>query len=304
MGYLDGKVAVVTGAGRGIGREISLLMSREGARVVVNDLGSSDHGEGADKGVAGEVVDEIRAGGGQAVSNPDSVASWEGAHRIIQTALDSFGRIDIVVNNAGIVRDRMIFKMSEQEWDAVLDVHLKGTFNCIRAAAPHMRDQNWGRFVNFTSTSGLIGNVGQANYGAAKLAIVALSKITALDMKRYNVTSNCIAPFAWTRLIATIPTDTEEQKRRVEKLKKMSPADVAPLAVFLAGEQAANITGQVFGVRGKEIFLFSQPRIVRSIHKSEGWNVEDLSQMLEATMKSHFSPLDTSPQYIGWDPLV
>jgi len=304
MGYLDGKVAVVTGAGRGIGREISLLMSREGARVVVNDLGSSDHGEGADKGVAGEVVDEIRAAGGQAVSNPDSVASWEGAHRIIQTALDSFGRIDIVVNNAGIVRDRMIFKMSEQEWDAVLDVHLKGTFNCIRAAAPHMRDQNWGRFVNFTSTSGLIGNVGQANYGAAKLAIVALSKITALDMKRYNVTSNCIAPFAWTRLIATIPTDTEEQKRRVEKLKKMSPADVAPLAVFLAGEQAANITGQVFGVRGKEIFLFSQPRIVRSIHKSEGWNVEDLSQMLEATMKSHFSPLDTSPQYIGWDPLV
>jgi hypothetical protein len=167
-----------------------------------------------------------------------------------------------------------------------------------------MRDRNWGRFVNFTSTSGLIGNVGQANYGAAKLGIVALSKITALDMKRYNVTSNCIAPFAWTRLIATIPTDTEEQKRRVEKLKKMSPADVAPLAVFLAGEQAANITGQVFGVRGKEIFLFSQPRIVRSIHKSEGWNVEDLSQMLEATMKSHFSPLDTSPQYIGWDPLV
>lgn len=304
MKYLDGKVAVVTGAGRGIGREISLLMAREGARVVVNDLGSSDHGEGADKGVAGEVVDEIRAGGGQAVSNPDSVASWEGAHRIIQTALDSFGRIDIVVNNAGIVRDRMIFKMSEQEWDAVLDVHLKGTFNCIRAASPHMRDRNWGRFVNFTSTSGLIGNVGQANYGAAKLAIVALSKITALDMKRYNVTSNCIAPFAWTRLIATIPTDTEEQKRRVEKLKKMSPADVAPLAVFLAGEQAANITGQVFGVRGKEIFLFSQPRIVRSIHKSEGWNVEDLSQMLEATMKSHFSPLDTSPQYIGWDPLV
>ena len=304
MGYLDGKVAVVTGAGRGIGREISLLMAREGARVVVNDLGSSDHGEGADKGVAGEVVDEIRAGGGQAVSNPDSVASWEGAHRIIQTALDSFGRIDIVVNNAGIVRDRMIFKMSEQDWDAVLDVHLKGTFNCIRAASPHMRDRNWGRFVNFTSTSGLIGNVGQANYGAAKLGIVALSKITALDMKRYNVTSNCIAPFAWTRLIATIPTDTEEQKRRVEKLKKMSPADVAPLAVFLAGEQAANITGQVFGVRGKEIFLFSQPRIVRSIHKSEGWNVEDLSQMLEATMKSHFSPLDTSPQYIGWDPLV
>lgn len=304
MGYLEGKVAVVTGAGRGIGREIALLMAREGARVVVNDLGGSDRGEGEDKGVAEQVAAEIRAAGGQAVSNPDSVASWDGAHRIIQTALDEFGRIDIVVNNAGIVRDRMIFKMSEQEWDAVIGVHLKGTFNCIRAAAPHMREQNGGRFINFTSTSGLIGNLGQANYGAAKLGVVALSKITALDMKRYNVTSNCIAPFAWTRLIATIPTETEAQKKRVEKLMKMSPADVAPLAVFLAGDAAAGISGQVFGVRGKEIFLFSQPRIVRSLHKSDGWRIEDLSQMLEQTLKSHFSPLDTSPEYIGWDPLV
>ncbi|MEW6443063.1 MAG: SDR family oxidoreductase [bacterium] len=304
MGYLDAKVAVVTGAGRGIGRKIALLMAAEGAKVVVNDLGGSDHGEGADTSVADQVVNEIRQGGGQAVSNPDSVASWEGADRIVRTALESFGRIDVVVNNAGILRDRIIFKMSEQEWDAVINVHLKGTFNCIRAAAPHFREQNGGRFINFTSTSGLIGNVGQANYGAAKMGIVALSKITALDMKRYNVTSNCIAPFAWTRLIATIPTENEAQRRRVEKLKKMSPADVAPLAAFLASDQAAGINGQVFGVRGKEIFLFSQPRIVRSMHKSEGWKVEDLSEMLEATMKSHFTPVDTSPEYIGWDPLV
>ena len=304
MKYLEGKVAVVTGAGRGIGKEISLLLAREGARVVVNDLGGSDRGEGADKGVAEQVVDEIRSAGGEAASNPDSVADWNGAQRIIQAALDSFGKIDIVVNNAGIVRDRMVFKMSEEEWDAVVGVHLKGTFNCIRSAAPHMREQKWGRFVNFTSTSGLIGNFGQANYGAAKMGVVALSKITALDMKKYGVTSNCIAPFAWTRLIATIPTDSEDQKKRVEKLKRMSPADVAPLAVFLAGDGGADITGQIFGVRGKEIFLFSQPRIVRSIHKSDGWEVQDLSEMLEATMRSHFTPLDTSPAYIGWDPLV
>ncbi len=304
MAYLDGKVAVVTGAGRGIGREIALMMAKEGAKVVVNDLGASDRGEGEDTNVAAEVIEEIKAAGGEAVSNPDSVASWDGAHRIVQAALDHFGKIDIVVNNAGIARDRMVFKMSEEEWDAVVGVHLKGTFNCIRAAAPHMTEQKSGRFVNFASTSGLIGNIGQANYGAAKMGVVALSKITAMDMKRYNVTSNCIAPFAWTRLTATIPTETEAQKKRVEKLKKMSPADVASLAVFLAGDGASNISGQVFGVRGKEIYLFSQPRILRSIHKSDGWQIEDLSEMLEATMKSHFAPLDTSPEYIGWDPLV
>ncbi len=304
MAYLDGKVAIVTGAGRGIGREIALMMAKEGAKVVVNDLGASDRGDGEDTSVAAGVIEEIKAAGGEAVSNPDSVASWDGAHRIVQTALDNFGKIDIVVNNAGIARDRMVFKMSEEEWDAVVGVHLKGTFNCIRAAAPYMKEQKSGRFVNFASTSGLIGNIGQANYGAAKLGVVALSKITALDMKRYNVTSNCIAPFAWTRLTATIPTETEAQKRRVEKLKKMSPADVASLAVFLAGEAAATISGQVFGVRGKEIYLFSQPRIVRSIHKSDGWGIEDLSELLEDTMKSHFAPLDTSPEYIGWDPLV
>ena len=304
MAYLENKVAVVTGAGRGIGREIALMMAREGARGVVNDLGASDRGEGADTGVADQVIEEIRASGGEAVSNPESVASWDGAHRIVQTALDHFGRIDIVVNNAGIARDRMVFKMSEEEWDAVVGVHLKGTFHCIRAAAPHMREHKSGCFVNFTSTSGLIGNIGQSNYGAAKMGVVALSKITAMEMKRYNVTSNCIAPFAWTRLTATIPTDTEAQRERVEKLKKMTPGDVASLAVFLAGGKAAGITGQVFGVRGKEIFLFSQPRIVRSVHKSDGWSIQDLSEMLEATMKSHFAPLDTSPEYISWDPLV
>ncbi len=304
MGMLEGKVAVVTGAGRGIGREIALLMSGEGAKVVVNDLGSSESGTGTEEKVADEVVAEIKKAGGEAAGNYDSVTTWEGGQKIIQTAIDAFGRIDIVVNNAGILRDRILFKMSEDEWDGVIKTHLYGTFYCTRAAAVHFRKQNSGRLIHFTSTAGLIGNVGQANYAAAKLGIVAFSKICALDLQRYNVTSNAVAPFAWTRLIATIPTDTPEQKAKVDKLSKMSPADIAPIVCFLASDNSKNITGQVFGVRGKEIFLFSQPRIVRSIHDSEGWTPDKLARMLEPAMKSHFMPLDYSGSYIGWDPLT
>lgn len=301
---LKGRVAVVTGAGRGIGREIALLMAREGARVVVNDLGSREDGSGQAAGPADEVVAAIRAGGGEAVASYDSVASMEGGRRIVQAALDAFGRVDIVVNNAGIVRDRMIFNMTEEEWDAVIAVHLKGTFAVTRAAAPHFREQRWGRVINMTSTSGLIGNVGQANYAAAKLGIVGLTRVTALDMARYGVTANCISPFAWTRLIATIPTETPEQKARVAKLERMSPADVAPLAVFLASEEAAGISGQIFGVRGKEIFLFSQPRPVRAIHCAEGWTPERLRELLPGTLARHLTPLETSAQYFDYDPLV
>jgi len=304
MGIVNGKVVVITGAGRGIGKEIALLMAREGAKVVVNDPGVSESGEGADVKVADEVVGEIKKAGGEAAANYDSVASWEGGQKIIQTAIDSFGRIDVVVNNAGILRDRILFKMSDEEWDGVLKTHLYGAFYCSRAAAPHFREQKSGRLIHFTSTAGLIGNVGQANYASAKLGMVALSRVCALDLARYNVTSNCIAPFAWTRLIATIPTDDPEQAKKVEKIKKMTPADIAPLAVFLASDGAQNITSQVFGVRGKEIFLFSQPRIVRSIHDSEGWTVDKLADMLEQTMAPHFHPLDYSGKYICWDPLV
>src|SRR5215510_8506268 len=225
---LKGKVAVVTGAGRGIGREIALLMARHGAQVVVNDYG------GAETAPADEVVTEITKNGGKAAANYDSVASMAGGQAIIKKAVDTFGRIDVVVNNAGILRDRMIFNMTEEEWDAVIDTHLKGTFAVTRAAAPLMREQKWGRIINMTSTSGLIGNVGQANYAAAKLGIFGLTKVTALDMARYNVTANCISPFAWTRMIGTIPTETETQKARVEKIKKLSPAHIAPVAVFLA----------------------------------------------------------------------
>ena len=304
MSVLEGKVAVVTGGGRGIGREVALLMARKGAEVVVNDPGGAADGRGRDASVAETVVREINADGGRAVSNTDSVASWAGGHRIIETALDHFGRIDILMNNAGILRDRMLFKMSREEWASVMDVHLKGTFCCSRAALPHMRKQKGGRLVHLSSTAGLIGNIGQTNYGTAKMAIAGFSRNVAIEMERYKVTSNCIAPFAWTRLTATIPTDTEEQKKRVEKIKKMTAADVAPLAVFLASEAARNISGQIFGVRGKEIYLFSQSRIERSIHKDDGWTVEDLSQMFEPMMTPHFASMDTSTTYFSWDPMV
>src|SRR5712692_7352101 len=235
---LKDRVAVVTGAARGIGREVAVLMARLGARVVVNDYGGTESGQGGGQAPADEVVAEVRKAGGQAVANYDSVASMAGGQRIVQTAIDSFGRIDIIVNNAGILRDRMIFNMTEEEWDAVINTHLKGTFAVTRAAAVFMREQRSGRVINMTSTSGLVGNVGQANYAAAKLGIVGLTKVTALDMARYNVTANCISPFAWTRMIGTFPSETDAQKARVEKIKKMSPAHIAPLAAFLASDAA------------------------------------------------------------------
>src|SRR5437867_3191183 len=301
---LKGKVAVVTGAGRGIGREIALLMANLGARVVVNDYGGTAAGQGVEQTPADEVVAEIRKAGHEAVASYDSVASMAGGQRIVQAAIDAFGRVDVVVNNAGILRDRMIFNMTEEEWDAVINTHLKGSFAVTRAAAPLMREQKWGRFINMTSTSGLIGNVGQANYAAAKLGIVGLTKVTALDMGRYNVTANCISPFAWTRMIGTIPTETQAQKARVEKIKKLSPAHIAPIAVFLASDAARDVTGQVFGVRGKEIMLFSHERPIMRIHNDEGWTVETLAEIFPGTLHHHLVPNETSGQYFNYDPLV
>ena len=301
---LKDKVAVITGGGRGIGREMALLMARYGARVVVNDYGGSESGQAGTQAPADEVVEEVRKAGGQAVANYDSVATMTGGEHIVQTAIDTFGRVDIVVNNAGILRDRMIFNMTEDEWDAVINTHLKGTFAVTRAAAPRMKDQRSGRFINMTSTSGLVGNVGQANYAAAKMGIVGLTKVVALDMKRYNVTANCISPFAWTRMIGTIPTETEAQKARVDKIRKMSPAHIAPVAAFLATDAAKEITGQVFGVRGKEIMLFGHMRPIMRVHHAEGWTVERLTDMFPGTLQHHLVPLDTSGQYFNYDPLV
>lgn len=303
MKSLNNKVAIVTGAGRGIGRSIALLLAKEGAKVVVNDLGGGPAGSGSDSNVADQVVQEIKDLGGQAVANYDSITELENANKIVKTAIDTFGQIDIVVNNAGILRDRMIFKMSESEWDSVIAVHLKGSFNMTSAAAPHFKEQKSGRFINFTSTAGLVGNVGQANYASAKMGIIGLTRSTAIDMARYNVTANAVSPFAWSRLIGTIPTETEEQKKKVEKIQQMSPDHIAPIVAYLATDDAQDVTGQIFCVRGKEIFLFSQPRPVRSAFNADGWTVEDLAT-LKQSFKASFTPLETSSQIFPYEPVV
>jgi NAD(P)-dependent dehydrogenase (short-subunit alcohol dehydrogenase family) len=300
---LENKVAIVTGAGRGIGRSIAHLLAKEGAKVVINDLGGGPAGGGADVQVADLVVHEIKELGGHAVASYDSITEFDNAHKIVKTAIDSFGRLDIVVNNAGILRDRMIFKMTEEEWDSVIAVHLKGSFNLTSAAVPLFKEQKSGRIINFTSTAGLVGNVGQANYASAKMGIIGLTRSTAIDMARYNVTANAVSPFAWSRLIGTIPTETEEQKKKVEKIQQLSPDHIAPICAYLATDDAADVTGQIFCVRGKEIFLFSQPRPVRSAYNAEGWSVGSLAS-LKQSFKSSFTPLETSSQIFPYEPLV
>jgi NAD(P)-dependent dehydrogenase (short-subunit alcohol dehydrogenase family) len=302
-GCLDGKVIVVTGAGRGIGREIALLAAKEGAKVVVNDLGGSAEGEGADQAPARQVVEEIAFAGGTAVANGDSVADAKGADGIVNTALEAFGRIDCVVNNAGILRDRIFHRMSVADFEAVIQVHLMGSFYVSKAAAVHFREQESGSFVHFTSTSGLVGNFGQANYAAAKMGIVGLSKSIALDMARFNVRSNCISPFAWSRLIGTIPTATDEEKERVERIKTMSADKIAPLAVFLASDLAKDVTGQIFAVRKNEVFLMSQPRPIRSAHRDGGWTPQALAETMLPAFKPSFYPLDRSADVFNWEPL-
>jgi len=297
------KVVVVTGAGGGIGRDMALALAAAGARVVVNDIGTSTAGEGTDAGPAQRVAEEIRAAGGQAVPNLDSVAEPASAARIVQCALDHFGRIDGVVNNAGILRDRFFHKMGLDEWDAVLKVHLYGSYYLSRAAANHFKEQGSGAFVHMTSTSGLIGNFGQANYSAAKLALVALSKSIALDMAKFHVRSNCIAPFAWSRMIGSIPTDTPEQQARVAKIQQMTPGKIAPLAVYLLSDAAREVNAQVFAVRNNEIFLMSQPRPVRSVHRGEGWTPESIAEHGMPALTRSFVPMERSGDVFSWDPV-
>jgi NAD(P)-dependent dehydrogenase (short-subunit alcohol dehydrogenase family) len=301
---LAGKVAVVTGAGGGIGREIALAMALAGAKVVVNDIGASLTGQGPTSATPGEqTVAIIAQRGGQAVANTDSVADWASAQRIVSTALDAFGRIDIVVNNAGILRDQIFHKMTPEDWRAVIDVHLNGSFYVSRAAAEHFRKSGSGAFVHMTSTSGLIGNFGQANYAAAKLGIAALSKSITLDMGRFGVRSNCIAPFAWSRMTSSIPAETEAEKARVARLQQMTPDKNAPLAVFLASDAAKDVTGQIFAARHNEIFVFSQPRPMRSTHRGEGWTPESIAETAIPALRGAFLPLDRSGDVFSWDPV-
>src|ERR1700730_2138331 len=286
-----GKVAIVTGAARGIGRGIALLMAQEGAKVVVCDIGASLDGAGTDAGPAQEVVDEIKKAGGQAIASTLSISEPGNGDKIVKAALDAFGRVDILVNNAGILRDRIFHRMS---WSDVIGVHLHGSFNMSRACATHFREQNSGSFVHMTSTSGLVGNFGQANYMAAKMAIVGLSRGIALDMARFNVRSNCIAPFAWTRMIDSIPAETEQEKARVARIREMTPEKIAPLIVYLASDRAEGITGQIFSVRNNEIYLFNQNRPIRTLHRSDGWTPEKLDAQLKGACGPSWAPLERS----------
>ena len=300
---LDGKVVAVTGAGRGIGRDIALLCARQGAASVVHEQGASAEGEGVDAGPAEEVVSLIRSEGGRAVVNGASVADPLGATSIIEDAVKNFGRIDGVVNNAGILRDRIFHKMSVEDWKQVIDVHLNGSFYVSKAAAPYFKDQGSGSYVHFTSTSGLIGNFGQANYSAAKMGIFALSNSIALDMQRFGVRSNCIAPFAWSRLIATIPATTPEEEKRIERMKTMTTDKIAPMVAALLADGAANVTGQTFGVRKNEIFVFNKPRPIKTMHRSEGWTPESIISDLLPAMESAFTPLARSAEIWPYDPV-
>ncbi len=303
MPMLEDKVAIVTGAGGGIGREIALAMALAGAAVVINDIGVSLTGTGGSATPAEQTRQIIEQRGGQATISTDSVSDWTSAKRIVQTALDAFGRIDIVVNNAGILRDVIFHKMTPEDWLSVINVHLNGSFFVSRAAAEHFRAQQSGAFVHMTSTSGLVGNFGQANYAAAKLGITALSKSIALDMARYNVRSNCIAPFAWSRMTSSIPAETPEQQARVAKLQQMTPDKNAPLAVYLASDAAADISGQIFATRHNEIFLMSQSRPLRSTHRAEGWTPETIAEHAAPALKPSLLPLDRSADVFSWDPV-
>ncbi|SCW72005.1 NAD(P)-dependent dehydrogenase, short-chain alcohol dehydrogenase family [Sphingobium faniae] len=299
---LEGKVVIVTGAGGGVGEGIARLAASRGAHVVVNDLGGSTTGEGSDAGPAQRVADEIKAEGGSAIANTQSVATWNSAHEIIQQALDTFGRIDAVVNNAGVLRDVMFHKMSEQDWDIVRAVNLDGPFYMARAAAPHFKAQESGCFVHLTSTSGLVGNMAQANYSAAKMGVVGLSKSIAIDMAKFNVRSNCIAPFAFTRMVGTIPANDERNRQRLEVAKRMTPEKIAPLAVGLMLDEAKDVTGQVFGSRMNEVMLFSLNRPIRTAQTSEGWTPESIVSHAIPAMRPSFYPLDRSSDVFTWDP--
>lgn len=302
MLLLEGRVALVTGAGQGIGREIALMLAQYGAKVVVNDIGASLDGQLGAASPGDDVVDAIRKAGGEAIANTDSVADWDGAANMVQCAMDTFGDLDIVVNNAGILRDVRFHKMSKEQWDAVINVHLNGAFYVSRAAADQFRKTEKGCYVHMTSSAGLHGSVGQANYASAKLGVTALSKVIAIEMERFGVRSNCVAPAAATRMTQSIPTNTPGMENYGARLAKMPAQAVATLTTFLASDLAQKVSGQVLGVRGNEIFLYNQTRLARTLHREMGWSPESLGEVIPQ-MASMFEPLEGARAVTPWDPI-
>jgi NAD(P)-dependent dehydrogenase (short-subunit alcohol dehydrogenase family) len=293
MGALDGKVVLVTGGGNGIGKECALIAAREGAKVLVNDLGGGERG--GDEGSAGPaeaVAEQIRAAGGTAVSNSKSVTDMGAVKDMVAQAIDELGGLHAVINPAGILRDGMFHKMPDEDWDIVIAVHLRGSYNVCRAAIEHFRNQNEGSFVLFTSTSGLIGNIGQTNYAAAKLGIMGLSRVLAMEGASKNVRSNIIAPTAWTRLIATIPIKDEAGAARMKAMQAaLRPDQPAKLAVALASPAAKDVSGQIFGARSETLELFSQPRPVEAITSPDTWTVQQILTDVLPKMAPKFTSL-------------
>lgn len=285
MGILEGRVALVTGSGRGLGREFVLALASEGAAVVVNDVGVSLAGEETAEDPAAAVVAEVEALGGRAIAVRESVADFDAAGRIVAAAVEAFGSIDVVVNNAGIVRDRTLLKMEESDFDAVVDTHLKGTFNVTRHAAAHMKEAGWGRIVNITSSAGLRGNFGQTNYGAAKAGIMGMTFVWALELGRHGITVNALAPAGITRMTASLAGDDGDVPPRLD------PSLNAPLVAFLASEHAAHVNGQVFGRTDLSYTIFAHPRQVAWMHRDGGWDVASVVEEFDTMLGQHLQPV-------------
>jgi len=286
VGICDGRVVVITGAGRGIGREHALEFAHQGAKIVVNDLGAEVDGTGSSVGPAGEVVDEIRAMGGEAVANGDDVSDWDGAGRLIKAAVDAFGGLDVLVNNAGILRDRMLVNMTIDEWDAVIKVHMRGTFAPTRHAVEFWRNRskagetNDARVINTTSPSGIYGNVGQTNYGAAKAGIAAFTVIAAMELGRYGVTVNAIAPAALTRMTENLGMGTNRPERKPEEFDPLDPGNIAPLVVWLGSPESKDVTGRVFNVQGDHISVAEGWVAGPGASKGDRWDPAELGQVV------------------------